>query len=130
MMKIEDRPVQKFEFAIETPNYFNNQTFELQLEDNEDFEKSVVNFVADTEDKPEEESEVFFRDPEYVTLLIETPEYQDNKMVSVKLEDLIMSEADLEGVEVEYVEDIDSSYDYEFPISSDLSEDEAARLKA
>ena len=184
MMKIEDRPVQKFEFAIETPNYFNNQTFELEvediseledlktfekaeiyhvgeteenlegepmktavmlietpeyqdnqlveveLEDNEDFEKSVVNFVADTEDKPEEESEVFFRDPEYVTLLIETPEYQDNKMVSVKLEDLIMSEADLEGVEVEYVEDIDSSYDYEFPISSDLSEDEAARLKA
>ena len=184
MMKIEDRPVQKFEFAIETPNYFKNQTFELEvediseledlktfekaeiyhvgeteenlegepmktavmlietpeyqdnqlveveLEDNEDFEKSVVNFVADTEDKPEEESEVFFRDPEYVTLLIETPEYQDNKMVSVKLEDLIMSEADLEGVEVEYVEDIDSSYDYEFPISSDLSEDEAARLKA
>merc|ERR1712131_250536 len=45
-------------------------------------------------------------------------------------EDLIMSESDLEGVEVEYVEDIDSSYDYEFPISSDLSEDEAARLKA
>ena len=188
MMKTEDKPeVQKFEFAIETPNYFNNQTFELEvediseledlktfekaeiyhvgeteenlegepmktavllietpeyqdnqlvevdLEDNEDFEdfeKSVVNFVADTEEKPEEDSEVFFRDPEYVTLLIETPEYQDNKLVSVKLEDLIMSESDLEGVEVEYVEDIDSSYDYEFPISSDLTEDEAARLKA
>ena len=183
MMKVEDKPVRKFEFALETPNYFNNQTFELEvediseledlkafeeaeiyhvgeteedlegeamktavvfietpeyqdnqlveieLEDNEDFEKSVVNFVADTEDVPEEE-EVFFRDPEYVTLLIETPEYQDNKLVSVKLEDLIMSESDLEGVEVEYVEDIDSSYDYEFPISSDLSEDDAARLKA
>ena len=183
MMESEDKPeARRFQFALETPNYFKNQTFELEvediselenlktfeeaeiyhvgeteddleadamktavilietpeyqdnqlveveLEDNEDFEKSVVNFVAATEEVPEEE--VFFRDPEYVTLLIETPEYQDNKLVSVKLEDLIMSEADLEGVQVEYVEDIDSSYDYEFPISSDLSEDDAARLKA